>query len=124
MPRVLLVDDSPVALHLLAHGVQAKGIAVRQASSVGAAQGMTPEELGGLAGAVLDIDLGDGNGVDLAVWLRAAHPALPIAFFTGEASSQLAERARRLGPVFGKNDVEPVLAWVGAVCGGQPPPTK
>jgi hypothetical protein len=44
--------------------------------------------------------------------LRVVSPSLPIAFFTGGASDELLERARAIGPVYLKPDVEPLLAWV------------
>ena len=65
-----------------------------------------------LSCALLDLDLGDGNGVDVAVALREKRPDLPLAFFTAGASADVMARATTLAQVFAK----PVKT-VGAVLG-------
>jgi two-component system response regulator RegA len=126
MPRtrtVLLVDDSPVARHLVAKRLRAEGFELEEASSVGGARRLGTQAMGNLVGAVLDLELGDGTGLELASWLRAERPSLPIAFFTA-AESALVEDARALGPVFAKVDAEPLVSWVRSLAAAQPPPTK
>jgi hypothetical protein len=67
----------------------------------------------GFACALLDLDLGDGNGVDVAEFLQIHQPNLPIAFFSGGASPAVMTRARALGPVFRKPDeLDEAVAWV------------
>jgi DNA-binding response OmpR family regulator len=119
MPIVLLVDDSPVALRALAAAMGEAGFDVRRETT---AAGAALAEAASLACAVVDIELPDGNGVDVAAALRARRSALPIAFFTGGASPSLLERAREHGPVFAKPDVAAVVAW--AKKAAYPPPTK
>jgi DNA-binding response OmpR family regulator len=119
MPIVLLVDDSPVALRALAAKMGAAGFDVRLAST---AAGGATAETADLACAVLDIELPDGNGVDVAAALRARRATLPIAFFTSGAAPSVLERAREQGPVFAKPDVAAVVAW--AKRAAYPPPTK
>jgi two-component system OmpR family response regulator len=131
MPTVLLVDDSPVARQSLAKRLVAEGFAVREAQSVRAAHasaGIAP------SCAVLDLQLPDGDGTDLAAALVAKHPGLPVAFFIAGAAPSLVESARCRGPVFVKPDDNPLIAWVKRVARpsqppsatrpSQPPPTK
>jgi DNA-binding response OmpR family regulator len=109
MPAVLLVDDSPVALHALAARLRAEGFDVRQESTAASARNANTE---GLCCAVIDVDLSDGDGVAVATALRATRPSLPIAFFTAGAGRGLVEKAQEQGPVFAKPDLEAVAGWV------------
>ncbi len=116
---VLLVDDSPLARRVLARRLAAEGFSVREAPSAAAAReadGAT------LACAVLDLELADGDGAELAGALLARRASLPIAFFTAGAEPGVLDRARSRGPVFDKPDVAAVVAWAKRVA--QPPPTK
>ena len=63
--------------------------------------------------ALLDLDLGDGSGADVATALRDAKSTLPIAFFTSEKSGAELTRAKSLGPVFAKPDeLAAALEWI------------
>ncbi len=122
MPTVLLVDDSLVALHALAGRLGAAGFDVRREATAAGARTAAAEAL---CCAVLDVELADGDGVELATELLERCASLPIAFFTAGAASTLLARARELGPVFGKADagaLDAVMAWVERTA--QPPPTK
>jgi DNA-binding response OmpR family regulator len=122
MPTVLLVDDSPLARHTVARRVQAEGFDVVAEGTVAGARAV---DVTTVSCAVIDIDLPDGSGVELAVELLASHPSLPIAFFT--ASIDAVDEAAAHGPVFHKPDVEALVAWVRSASAGpraQPPPTK
>ncbi|MDB4996317.1 MAG: hypothetical protein JWM74_3749, partial [Myxococcaceae bacterium] len=63
MRPLLVVDDSPVALLLVTRRLRAEGVALQQATSVAEARVVDATEL---AGALLDLELGDGTGVDVA----------------------------------------------------------
>jgi DNA-binding response OmpR family regulator len=66
-----------------------------------------------LSCALLDLDLGDGDGADLARALRRTTPKLPIAFFSAGAAEELVARASKIGPVFKKPDqLDEALRWV------------
>ena len=66
----------------------------------------------GVGAALLDLDLGDGSGIDLAHFLRKAAPGLPIAFFTSGGDADAIARAKRLGPVFAKpGELDAAVAW-------------
>jgi DNA-binding response OmpR family regulator len=119
MRTVLLVDDSPVARRVLARRLMSDGFHVREESSAAEANGA---DASALSCAILDLELVDGKGTDLAASLRGRRASLPIAFFTAGAPSSLLEAALKLGPVFQKPDVDAIIAW--AKRAGQPPPTK
>ena len=106
--RVLVADDSPVARAAVAGRVRAVCTVV-EASSVAEAAAVA----GPFACAVLDLDLGDGTGVEIANALRARTPALPIAFFSGGAAPEIVQAARGLGLVFGKSaELDALVAGV------------
>jgi CheY-like chemotaxis protein len=120
MPTVLLVDDSPVAQHVLASRMRAAGFEVQLESSVAGARRAGARSC---CCAVVDLELPDGDGVALAEALQAIHSSLPVAFFTAGADPSLLEQARARGPVFAKPDADAVVAWA-TTHTTQPPPTK
>jgi CheY-like chemotaxis protein len=123
MPSILLVDDSPVALRALAQRLTSEGFEVREALSVAAARSLDATTIGRLFCAILDLQLADGDGTDLAANLLGRRPFLPVAFFTMGATPSLVESARGRGPVFLKPDVTPVIQWVKRTLRpSQPPP--
>jgi CheY-like chemotaxis protein len=119
MPTVLLVDDSPVALHVLARRLRAAGFDVHLESSVERARGA---DAAACCCAIVDLELPDGDGVALADALREKSGSLPVAFFTAGADPSVLEQARARGPVFAKPDADAVVAWARRAI--QPPPTK
>jgi CheY-like chemotaxis protein len=122
MRTVLLVDDSAVARRVLARRLEAEGFLVTEASSMAMARKVDFATLGC---AIIDLELPDGDGTDLARLLLEKRPALSVAFFTMGTAPSLMEGARSRGPVFLKPDVNPVLAWVKRTTRpSQPPPTK
>lgn len=122
MRIVLLVDDSPVARRVMTQRLIAEGYEVVEAASVAAARKIDVFTLGC---AIVDLELPDGDGTDLARLLSEKRPSLPVAFFTQGTAPSLVEGARGRGAVFLKPDLAPVIAWVKrAVRSSQPPPTK
>jgi two-component system response regulator RegA len=109
MRTALVVDDSPVALRALGRRLTADGIDVVEATSVATAGKV---DVAALACAVIDLQLEDGDGPDLAAALLARRADLPVAFFTSAADASLVGRARALGPVFMKPDLDAIAAWV------------
>jgi CheY-like chemotaxis protein len=106
---VLVVDDSPVVRLALRRALRAAGFEVVERDSVASAADVAPHEL---ACAVLDLELGDGLGVEVAARLRAARPDLPLAFFSSADDEALLERARDLALVFPKpGRLDDVVAW-------------
>jgi DNA-binding response OmpR family regulator len=101
MRPVLVVDDSTLVRRALVKGLAAAGLEVREADSVATGSRVDATEI---ACAVLDLELGDGDGVAIADALRAKDDTLPIAFFSAGADAAIVDRARALGPVFAKSD--------------------
>jgi CheY-like chemotaxis protein len=119
MPTALLVDDSPVVRRVLTQRLEEAGFEVRAEASAADARAVDATTL---ACAVVDIELPDGSGADLAGELLQRCPSLPVAFFTAGASPAVLAHARTHGPVFTKPDVDDLMDWIAAL--GQPPPTK
>lgn len=110
--RVLLVDDSAVARLAVARRVRAAGFDVVEYDSCASASSV---DASALACALLDFDLGDGFGVDVAARLRGETAALPIAFFTSSKEPSVLEKTARFGPLFAKPDeLEAAIAWIAA----------
>jgi sigma-B regulation protein RsbU (phosphoserine phosphatase) len=68
-PVVLLVDDDVTTLHMLSGMLRQEGIGTLNASTVREAQSMMAGEPFDLA--VLDVNLPDGNGLELCRWIRS-----------------------------------------------------
>jgi DNA-binding response OmpR family regulator len=112
MASVLVADDSPLVRVALKKRLAAAGLAVREAESAAESGGISADEVGC---AVLDLDLGDGDGVTVAKGLRARDAALPIAFFTSGTTDAMLAEAQAIGPVFHKPDeIDGVVAWARA----------
>ena len=109
MRTVLLVDDSPVARRVLARRLASAGFVVNETSSADIARETDPTSL---TCAILDLELGDVDGTDVAAALLDRRATLPIAFFSAGASQVLLDRARARGPVFDKPDVDAIVDWV------------
>jgi DNA-binding response OmpR family regulator len=107
---VYIADDSDVVRTALAHRLTAAGLRVQAGRCAAHSRSVTTR---GFACALLDLDLGDGDGVDVAWVLRGHQPALPVAFFSGGAPPAIVDRAREIGPIFRKPDeLEAAVAWV------------
>lgn len=119
---VLIVDDSAVARRVLARRLETEGFQVREASSLATARKVNLATLGC---AIVDLELADGDGTDLARTFLEKRPGLPVAFFTQGSAPSLLEGARSRGQVFLKPDLNPVVAWVRrSTRPSQPPPTE
>jgi DNA-binding response OmpR family regulator len=122
MRTVLLVDDSAVARRVLARRLEADGFHVTEAASLSMARKV---DLATLGCAIVDLELPDGDGTDLARSLQERRPGLAVAFYTMGTAPSLVEGARARGTVFLKPDLNPITAWVKRTMRpSQPPPTK
>ena len=94
-PMVLSVDDDPHLLRLIAHHVTEWGYA--HTGAVNAAQMW--ERLGGMSPAVilLDIALGDADGIDLAAQLHQRFPPVPIIMITAHGTIETAVKSLKSG---------------------------
>lgn len=114
--RVLIVDDSELVRMSLARRVRALGLEVVEEGSAEAATKRSAIATD-LACALLDLDLGDGFGTDVAERLRAHVQALPIAFFTSTTTGEALARMAAFGPVFLKpEELDRAIAWVEEQC--------
>src|SRR5258708_16456209 len=81
MRTLLLVDDDAPLLSRLARAMERRGFEVRTADSVSA--GIRAAESAAPDSAVVDLRLGDGNGLDVVAALRAARADTRIVMLTG-----------------------------------------
>jgi DNA-binding NtrC family response regulator len=104
-PKILVVDDAPSVLRMLAELLENAGFEVLSAG--------TFEEGKRLADAadpdlmLIDIRLGDFNGLQLAVRERVNHPKRPVIVMTGHSDPVLEAEARRNGAEFVEKPLQP-----------------
>ena len=96
--RLLVVEDDVTVARALSRTLARRGFSVAIARSCTAARSLTQS----FDFAVLDLDLPDGNGVDLARSLMDCEKVPSVLFFTGSRDPALLARARVLGPVIMK----------------------
>jgi len=92
---LLLVDDDKPFLTRLARAMEGRGYAVRIADSVAA--GMAAVEEAAPAFAVIDLRLGDGNGLDVIARLKERRPDARGVVLTGYGNIATAVSAVKLG---------------------------
>jgi CheY-like chemotaxis protein len=146
--RLLLVDDSPLVRKLVLsqllrdragapHGAEgpeapAGALTVIEASSVAEARACTETEGAVPAAAsvpfvapsifdaaLLDLELGDGTGLDVAAHLHVVAPHCRVAFFSSATTQALLRPARRFGPVFEKpGQLAEAVRWLRETASG------
>jgi len=92
---LLLVDDDKPFLTRLARAMEGRGYAVRTADSVAA--GLAGVEEAAPAFAVIDLRLGDGNGLDVIARLKERRPDARGVVLTGYGNIATAVSAVKLG---------------------------
>jgi CheY-like chemotaxis protein len=102
MPKVLIVDDSPVDRRLAGKllekrgdGGEPTGISVVTAENGRQALEVIAREHP--AAVVTDLQMPEMNGLDLVMQIRARHPLLPVILMTAHGSEELAVRALKGG---------------------------
>jgi DNA-binding response OmpR family regulator len=107
--RLLVVEDDVTVARALSRLLARRGFSVALARSCAAAR----SQVQSFDFAILDLDLPDGNGVDLASQLLLNQRVPSVVFFTSSTDSALLARARRLGSVVMKSsDPSALLALV------------
>lgn len=96
-PQVLVVDDEPALVELLADVVRSMDCPVLTASSLAEARRTIARERVGVL--VADVRLPDGDGTALLAPLRKRNPAASAVVITGDATVAAATSALRLGAV-------------------------
>lgn len=95
--RLLIVDDDQPFLRRLARAMEARGFQVEIAGSV--AEGIAKAKTVAPNYAVVDLRLGDGNGLDVIEAIRAQRSDTRIIVLTGYGNIATAVTAVKLGAV-------------------------
>lgn len=101
---ILHVEDSESVRDVVHRALTAFGFAVVSVEGVRAAK-LALAEHADIAGALLDVRLRDGSGIDLYQWIAAERPNLAprVAFLTGSADAEAFGRLAATGcPVIRK----------------------
>jgi DNA-binding response OmpR family regulator len=109
--RVLVVEDDPTIRRAVARALRGAGYEVVTVEHCGGARHLTrPFDV-----AILDLELPDGTGVDVAGELLGLGTTGGVVFFSGAADPHLLGRAARLGQVVTKGgDLGSLLKAVSA----------
>ena len=85
---ILHVDDQPALREIVRQALKAFGYAVVSADGVDAAK-LALDGRDDITGALLDVRLRDGSGVELCEWITVHHPRLAgrVAFLTGSVDA-------------------------------------
>ena len=94
---LLIVEDDKPFLQRLASAMQTRGFAVTTAESV--AEGLQQVEQAAPAFAVVDMRLGDGNGLDVISALKKRRPEAHGVVLTGYGNIATAVNAVKLGAI-------------------------
>lgn len=94
---LLIVEDDKVFLQRLAHAMAIRGFEVTTADSV--SKGLSSVEQRPPAFAVVDMRLGDGNGVDVISALRKRRPDARAVILTGYGNIASAVGAVKIGAI-------------------------
>jgi two-component system response regulator RegA len=122
---VLIVEDDKFFLARLARAMEARGFAVTTAESV--ADGLMQVESAPPAFAVVDMRLGDGNGLDVVSALAHRRPDARAIVLTGYGNIATAVNAVKLGAVdylAKPADADDVMAALLALNGEKPQPPE
>jgi len=107
--RLLVVEDDVTVARALSRTLARTGYSVAVTRSCSAALALTQS----FDFAILDLDLPDGNGVDLARTLLASAKVPSVLFFTSSNDQALLARARCLGSVITKSlGTSPILSYL------------
>lgn len=94
-PTLLLVDDDEAFLRRLGKAMEKRGFSVEMASTV--ADGRAMANARPPAYAVVDLRLGDGNGLDVVEILRERRPDSRVVVLTGYGAIATAVAAVKIG---------------------------
>ena len=94
-PAVLVVDDEPDLCELLSITLQRMDLNPRTANNVADAQRLLKTEQFDLC--LTDMQLPDGDGLELVKWMQQYSPSVPVAVITAHGNMETAVRALKLG---------------------------
>jgi two-component system response regulator AtoC len=93
--RILVADDDPALLEMMALTLSKEGFDVSRARSAAEARALIGSETFDLV--ISDIYLGDGTAIDLLDDLRTAHPAATVILVTAQGTVETAAAASAAG---------------------------
>lgn len=111
--RILLVEDDPTVgtgLEALLNLYGYQTTWVRAAADVCEAARRSRPQV-----AIIDVNLPDGNGVDLVPKLRAEHHDLPVVLSTGHVELNISDTPRRILSLMKPYELEELLDAIGTV---------
>jgi two-component system, NtrC family, response regulator PilR len=94
-PSVLVVDDEPDLCELLSITLERMDLSPRTAPTLSAAQRMLKTDRYDLC--LTDMQLPDGDGLDLVKWIQQYCPSVPVAVITAHGNMETAVRALKVG---------------------------
>jgi two-component system response regulator PilR (NtrC family) len=94
-PSVLIVDDEPDICELLSITLERMELNPRTANTLVAAQRLLKTERFDLC--LTDMQLPDGNGLELVEWMQQYTPTVPVAVITAHGNMETAVRALKVG---------------------------
>lgn len=92
---ILVVDDSPLTIEAMRRGLEADGFSVRSATDL--ADVPRSLEDAGVDLVLMDVEMAEAFGDDLAMMLRSDHVGPPIYLLSALEEGELAERAAASG---------------------------
>jgi DNA-binding NtrC family response regulator len=104
-PTILVVDDAPAVRRMLTELLSGAGYEVMSAGTF--EEGKHLADAGNPDLMLIDIRLGDYNGLQLAVRERVNHPGRPVIVMTGHSDPVLEAEARRHGAEFIEKPLHP-----------------
>jgi len=99
--RVLIVDDYPPLANVLAIGLRRRGHQVTSVGSKLRAERALEESTYDCA--VLDMDLPDGSGLELARTVLQGQRVLSVVFFSANDEHEVMQQALQFGPLVSKS---------------------
>ncbi|MGX1165087.1 DNA-binding response OmpR family regulator [Bradyrhizobium sp. USDA 372] len=123
MPRVLIIDDQKDVRAMIAIVLRVNRFEVVEAES--GAAGLKAFAESPFDAAIVDIFLGDTNGVDVITALRERAPALPVIAVSGMTALDFMDQSPHLANVaclqkpFRPNDLLQALRKAQAAAGGE-----
>ena len=97
--RILVVDDSTVARTVARRALEARGASVTEASSAAEALAHDADRFDG---ALLDLELGDGTGLEVFDRMSKSGGGAKVAFLSATSDEAIVAAARSRAPLFAK----------------------
>lgn len=97
---VLIVDDSKLARFVVTKALVALQPDWKRIEAGGAAEALFLLETEGADIALIDFNMSDTDGLELAGELRVSRPDMPIAILTANIQDEIISRARQIGAAF------------------------